>query len=190
MIESAFKIGFAAVVVLSISSVALCEEKEDSKVALDQAPAAVQAAVKKVIGTNKMEELTKETEDGKVVYEVEFEANDVDHSASISEDGKVLEEEMEVEMKDLPAAVAKAFKDAAGKDGEVEEAEKVMADGKTFYEAEVESGEETFEVKVAEDGKVLSKTKEKEDDDKDEKNEKGEKGEHEEKEDKEHHEKK
>src|SRR5437870_4447521 len=57
------------------------KDSGEQDVPLSQAPAAVQASVKRVAGDNKVDKLSKETEDGKTYYEAEFKANGMAHSA-------------------------------------------------------------------------------------------------------------
>ena len=63
----------------------------------------------------------------------------------------------EVELKECPEAVQKAFRAEAG-DGRIIEVEKEKLDGKTVYEAEVVNGTNIFDVVVTESGLLLSKT--------------------------------
>jgi uncharacterized membrane protein YkoI len=144
--------------------VAFCAEKEekgDGAESLDKAPAAVQEAVKKAAGENKIKKFSKEDEDGKTSYEAQFEVKGVDHSVKVSEAGAVLEEEMDVEAASLPEAVTKAVTEAH-KDAKVKEAEMVKAGGETFYEIEVMDGKTERELKVTADGKVTAEKEEKE----------------------------
>ena len=77
----------------------------------------------------------------------------------------------EVELKECPEAVQKAFRAEAG-DGRIIEVEKEKLDGETVYEAEVVNGTNIFDVVVTESGLLLSKTFERpkgqKDDDEDE----------------------
>lgn len=125
----------------------------EQEVALNQAPAAVQAAVKRVAGDNKVDKLVKETDEGKTVYEAEFKANGMAHSAKIAESGEVLEEEMDVQLSDLPAAA----RDAVNKkypDGKIDRAELAKSNGKSMYEVHVTSGNAKHEVVVSSTGQV------------------------------------
>ncbi len=142
---------------------------DEAKISLADAPATVQAAAKKLAGEAKITDVSKEIEDGKTVFETEFTVNGVEHSASFAEDGKLLEDEAEVEVADLPKAVSETIaKELPG--GKLKEASKVSADGKIFYEVEVKVGDEKHEVKVSTEGKLMSnKVEKKEKDEKDEK---------------------
>ena len=60
-------------------------------VPLEQVPAAVRAAIERELGDGRLEEIDRETRDGRRVYEVEFTRNDKEHEVLIAEDGTVLE---------------------------------------------------------------------------------------------------
>lgn len=60
-------------------------------VPLEQVPAAVRAAIERELGDGRLEEIDRETRDGRPVYEVEFTRNDKEHEVLIAEDGTVLE---------------------------------------------------------------------------------------------------
>ncbi len=125
------------------------------EVALDQTPPAVQAAIRKSVGQNKLDSLVKETEDGKVVYEAEFKDQGVENSVKVSETGEVVELEQKIAISALPKAVS----DAATKlypDGKITKAEKVVEKRATFFELAVETGGKDLEIKIDEKGTVLS----------------------------------
>src|SRR4051794_15305130 len=116
-------------------------KKDDGEqaVPLNQAPAAVQASVKRVAGDNKVDKLSKETEDGKTYYEAEFKVNGMAHSAKIAESGEVTEEEMDVQSFDLPAAVRDAvYKNYPG--ATISRAEMSKSNGKSVYEIQMTAG--------------------------------------------------
>lgn len=78
-------------------SVAISEDKKEEEfeevIALVDAPAAIQQAVKGLQGTDF--EIAKEAEDGKTVYEIEFEADDAEVTLELTADGKLLNIEVE-----------------------------------------------------------------------------------------------
>jgi len=62
-------------------------------VPLEQVPAAVRAAIEREVGDGRLEEIERETRDGRPVYEVEFTRNNTEHEVLIAEDGTVLKRE-------------------------------------------------------------------------------------------------
>ncbi len=155
-------------------------DEEEVKVSLDQVPAAVKAAVEKAVANGTLIELTKETEDGKVVYEAEYKTADgKKREIEMAEDGTVLEEEdadeddeddedeeeeeVKVSLDQVPAAVKAAVEKAVA-NGTPIELTKETEDGKVVYEAEYKTADgKKREIEMAEDGTVL----EEEDDDDD-----------------------
>jgi hypothetical protein len=75
------------------------EEDEDEagevKLALTEAPAAVQATIKKEAASGEVKEIEKETENGRVVYEAEVVTNGKTEEITVAEDGTFLGREAE-----------------------------------------------------------------------------------------------
>jgi len=138
------------------------EEKEDDEkpIALNQTPAPVQASIQKLLGDGKLGKIVREDEDGKSQFEVEYIVKNINHSATISPAGDILEEETEVELSALPAAVANAAKAAYPK-GTLKEANTVQAGKDSYYEVEVAVDGKKHVVKVKADGTVIPEKKEK-----------------------------
>ncbi len=153
---------------VGIGMSAMAMEPKEENIKLESAPAAVQAAIKKAVGAGTLGDVTKEVEDGKTVFEADFTIDKVDHAVKVNEKGEVLEEEVDVEIASLPAAVTASIK-AKYADGKVEDAELVKAAGKSFYEVSVEAGGADHKIQIDAAGKVLSDKVEEEDDDKGEK---------------------
>jgi uncharacterized membrane protein YkoI len=78
--------------VLAVVLVAPALALADS-VPLEQVPAAVRAAIERELGDGRLEEIERETRDGRPVYEVEFTRNNKEHEVLIAEDGTVLKRE-------------------------------------------------------------------------------------------------
>src|SRR5262249_18864229 len=108
----------------------------------------------------KITSVEKETENGKVVYDIELTEKGRKYEMDIKEDGTVLEIEKKVAAKDVPPAVTKALRDkypnATVKD--VMEVNKVEGRRETpiHYEVTLESADgKKFEVIVSLDGKSI-----------------------------------
>jgi uncharacterized membrane protein YkoI len=129
----------------------------DDEDAIAKAPAAVQATVKKVLGDKKCEGFDKEEANGKTAYEVNYKVDGVDHATLIAENGDILEEETDVDLKTVPAAVTAAAAKAHA-DGKVTEAAIVTAGGKQVYELDVTVGKDTHEMRINADGSIVSDT--------------------------------
>lgn len=65
-------------------------EENEQKVTLDQTPAAVQETIKRETAGGSIQEIEKETEDGKTVFEAEFTKDGKEFELKVAEDGKVL----------------------------------------------------------------------------------------------------
>ena len=94
----------------------------ESKVKLENLPAAVQKTVKEQTQNAKLVGLSKEKEDGKIVYELETVVNDKSRDLMIDSAGTILSVEDEVTLDSVPAAAKKAIEEkvAGGKIKKVE----------------------------------------------------------------------
>ncbi len=150
-------------------------DEAEEAVAFDKLPAAVQKAVKEAFPGATVTECVKETEDGKVEYEVELKSGKLEAEIELDASGKILETETEEEipLDQLPETV----RDAVGKlvkGGKLLEAERTTKDDSTAYEVEVQCGAVVLELGMDGSGKVLSIGVEGEDDDEEEGEDEGE----------------
>ena len=70
--------------------------------ALSSTPAAVRAAISKVVNAGKIEKIEKQTDCGRAVYEVDFEVGELEQAAKITEGRTVIEQETETDPAVLP----------------------------------------------------------------------------------------
>jgi uncharacterized membrane protein YkoI len=71
------------------------DDEDEEEVSLDDVPEAVKATILKEAAGAEIEEVVKETEDGRIVYEAEFEADGKEIEIEVAEDGTLLEREIE-----------------------------------------------------------------------------------------------
>lgn len=136
----------------------------DEKVPLDKVPKKVMDAVKARFPGAELTSVEKETEDGKVVYDIELKHKDRKYEMDILEDGTVVEIEKEISAKDLPEAVTRSleakFPKATIK--EVMEMTKVIGKEEKLYGYEVElvtADKRKLEIEFAPDGTILKSEK-------------------------------
>ena len=131
------------------------------KITQDKLPKKVLDAVKSWFPEPEFSSITKETTDGKVVYDLEFKYKGRKYEMDIKEDGTVLEIEKEVALKDLPEAAAKALKAKHAKATIKDVMEVNLVTGKNLkldhYEVVLEMDGKTFEVTVTPDGKEVAR---------------------------------
>lgn len=84
------------------------EASEAIIIKIDQAPTAVQAAIKQVAGSATVIQVEKETEDGIILYEAGWKVGDVEHEVVVSKHGDVMVKEMAVGTDAVPETVRKA----------------------------------------------------------------------------------
>src|SRR5262245_48570124 len=130
------------------------------KVPLDKVPKAVQDAVQARFPKAEITSIEKETNEGKVVYDIELKSEGRKYEMDIQEDGTVLEVEKEVPIKDVPPAVIKAVEAKYPKATikEVMEVNKVTGkeEKPIHYEITIETEDKkTKEVIVSLDGKTV-----------------------------------
>jgi len=71
------------------------EDEDEEEISLDDVPAAVKATILEEAGDADIEEVVKETEDGQIIYEAEFEVDGKEIEIEVAEDGTLLEKEVE-----------------------------------------------------------------------------------------------
>jgi uncharacterized membrane protein YkoI len=123
----------------------------ETKVKMQELPPAVQKSVQEQTKGAKLVGLSKETEKGKTVYEVETTNGGRTRDLTLDETGAVVEVEQEVTLDSLPAPAKAAIeKKAAG--GTIKKVESLTKGGTVTYEAAIVKGGKTSEIQVAADG--------------------------------------
>jgi Peptidase propeptide and YPEB domain len=92
---------------LLLAAAARADDKKPEKMTLDKAPKAVQDAFNARFPGGEVTSLTKETDAGKVIYDIELKHKGRKYEMDVQEDGTVLEVEKEKDLKEVPAALAK-----------------------------------------------------------------------------------
>jgi hypothetical protein len=124
------------------------------RVKLADIPAAARTKINAERGRNKLSGLFREVSDGETVFEAEFLERRFARSIKVKEDGTMIEDELEIELSDLPAAVLAAVR-AEYPDGEITEVERGEDGVDTFYEVEVELEDSVRELKLSPTGQIL-----------------------------------
>jgi uncharacterized membrane protein YkoI len=160
-------------VLISIYSTALIVhgmqgEPKEVRLTLAQLPPAVLEAIKTNCAGCSIDKATREVENGVTIYDIEFKGGKGE--IAIAEDGSVIDREVVVKLKDVPAAALDAIrKNSAGgkikqvargeiraelKDGQITK----LASPRYVYEAELLKGEQVGEIEVTAEGQVLEPT--------------------------------
>src|SRR5260370_38926297 len=95
-----FTVGIAGL--MGLFALVVASRADEEKVPLDKVPKAVMNAVKLKFPKAKIEEASKEVENGKTIYEIGIEQDDHDITVSLKDDGTIVEIEKESAEKDLP----------------------------------------------------------------------------------------
>jgi uncharacterized membrane protein YkoI len=153
-------VAFIAAGALAFTAVQAAEKEEketkdaDETVSIEKIPAAVAKTIKAEAAGGKIAKIQKGDEDGKVIYEVVLKSGATSREITVSPDGKLLGEEVEIKLAEAPEAVRAAIeKHAAG--AKIGKVERVKADGKVTYEAAIDANGKKHVVEVSEKGKVL-----------------------------------
>jgi hypothetical protein len=143
----------ALVAGLAINASANEKGKAEKSLTLADVPPAVQAAIKQFAGTNSIQKIKKESEDGKVFFAAKVTINGVKQGIEVSPDGTVTATEKQIPLADAPAAVQTAIKQLAGA-GSIDEITEETAGGKKSYEAVVTVNGKTKEADISAEGKI------------------------------------
>ncbi|HKK21263.1 MAG TPA: PepSY-like domain-containing protein [candidate division Zixibacteria bacterium] len=141
-----------AVFGLVVAQVHADESKGEEKVT---APEAVMSAFHKAYPEAKILDVSRETKEGKLYYEIESKDKSVRRDLLYSADGSVFEMEEAISVKELPAKVSDGLK-ASFPSGKIERAERITRGKTVEYEVLVENKEKRTEVLLDANGVVKS----------------------------------
>ena len=141
----------ALVVCFGLSAVVRAEDK----VELDKLPAKVKEAVKAKFPDAELVSAAKEKDGDKTIYEVTIKNKKKNIDVTVSEDGKIVSVEVEIDYKALPKAVAEAFAAKYSK-AKVTKCEEITKDGKVTFEVIFSAGGKDFEAVFEPTGKFVS----------------------------------
>jgi uncharacterized membrane protein YkoI len=122
---------------------------------LSDAPGPVQKTVRNHLGKGKLEELAKVNDDGDVYFEADISMDGREITLTIGPRGKLLSEEEEVALKDVPQPVQKVIKSSLGL-ARLGSITRVTEDRTTTYEVEGTRDGKELSFTVAADGKFLA----------------------------------
>jgi uncharacterized membrane protein YkoI len=172
MMTKCFSRSVAAAVLLVVFGPSAGSRAQESEIKLDEVPKPVMDSANAKFPGAKMREASKETEQGKTVYELSMTHENRKMDVTFEADGTLVLVETEVEEKDLPAAVLGAVKDKyPGSKIQLVESVKKGPEVKNevdYYEFHLTTADKkSAEVEVDTTGKILKteekKTKEKDD---------------------------
>jgi len=144
----------AAVVLLMAAGVWAGGDGEKA-VPLDKVPKKVLDAVKAKYPTAKLRSASTETDKGKTVYEIAITNKKQKIDVSLTSEGKIVSIEAEIEMKDVPKKVVKAFKSKYA-DAKVKLIEEVTKNKTHYYEFQITTADgQSMEVSFDPSGKYL-----------------------------------
>jgi uncharacterized membrane protein YkoI len=137
---------------------------DEEKVSLDKVPRPIMEAVKARFKDAAVTGASKETEDGKLVYEVTIKHKGQNIDVTLTPEGEVLMIEKEITAKDLPRAAARALEEKYPRATYkiVEEIVKVekKVEKLAYYEVLlVTADKKTLEVQVTAEGKIVNEEK-------------------------------
>jgi len=153
---------------LLIAVILMAGASQGKDISLSEVPAAVRATIERELKDAEIDDLERDRDDGKIVYEIDAKGdNDNDIKLKIAEDGTVLELEKEMNGEKLPAVILEAVKKSVG-EIYIDDVEKRVRKGReTFYRIRGDTDDLEIELKVGEDGTILDKDVKRYDDDDD-----------------------
>ena len=121
---------------------------------LSDAPGPVQKTVRNHLGKGKLEEISKVNDDGDVYFEADINLDGKTRTLTIGPRGRVLSEEEEVSLKELPEAVQRVVRTNLG-GGQLSSITKVTEGREVTYEVEAMKAGKELSFAVGGDGKFL-----------------------------------
>jgi hypothetical protein len=155
------------VIVLVVATVCQAQGSKSTRAKKPKLPAAVADAIKKECPNCEIARVTREKEDGIVVYDFEF--RNGKGEMDVTGDGTILERETPVPTSQIPAPALGGIRNAGGSllQVETDEVRAEIKDGKVVkldtariqYEADLIKGKEVVEIVVSADGQVIEAPK-------------------------------
>jgi len=143
---------------------------------LSEAPAAVQATVKRTVSNAEIQDVDRETKDGQVVYDVEIKQEGLNRHLTIAQDGTLMADSNQRENKSIgervrervgldrdastmtlnqvPASVQKTIRENCDV-GTLKPIKRELRNGRTQYDVEFEKEGKNLRMSIGEDGSVL-----------------------------------
>lgn len=146
----------SAALLISVSALTKGDEGEKA-VKMKDLPSAVQKTVREQSKGAIIRGLSKETEDGKTVYEVEMNFKGHTKDVLISAEGDVLEVEEAVALASLPAPVREGIKKEAGSTRIIKIESLTKGGSLSAYEVHTRTGKKQAEFQVGTDGRLIKK---------------------------------
>ncbi len=149
-----FNYRIACIMALSVMLCASAPAQEKS-VKMKDCPPAVQKTIQEQSQGAAIRGISKETDKGKTVYELELMVNGHSKDMLIDTAGNVIEVEEQMAINQLPAPVRTEIERQAGK-GKITKLESLSKGGAVVaYEAVIKTGAKSREVKVDTGGKLI-----------------------------------
>jgi uncharacterized membrane protein YkoI len=126
-------------------------DEEEQEVSLQQVPPAARTALLKFAGGAKITEVEREKKHGVTFYEAEWQVDGREHEAKVTADGDLMELEVEVDAKDVPAVVRRAAEKTFPGGAKLEYERKTVI----LYEIECKVGGKEREVLLTPAGKAV-----------------------------------
>jgi uncharacterized membrane protein YkoI len=149
-------LGIVAALALLVAAGAVRADEKEEKIELKDVPKAVLDALKTMYPDAELVSAEKEIEDGKTIYEVAIKFKGDKIEASFTPEGKFVEAEKTIDVKDLPKAVTDAI-EAKYPKATIKRAEEVTKpDNFLGYEVLIETADKKkFEIELDAKGKIL-----------------------------------
>jgi len=147
-------LGFAVIVaVLVLGGVSSGEDDE-----FEGVPQAVRATIERETKGFEIEDIDRDNDDGKVVYEVEAESADGRRTEFVvTEDGSLIRLGGELRAEDMPAQIAEAVKKAVGDVVFFRIRKRVSPSEKLRYEIEADTEDTEISLHIAADGSIINR---------------------------------
>jgi hypothetical protein len=158
----ASRIPRAVLTLAVLATTATASGTDDQRIHYNDCPAAVRKTLAEEARGAKIDQVTKETEDGVSTFWTSVDIGGKKYEIGVDEVGTLVEmglevDEDEVSYANCPAAVKKTL-DEESKGAKIDKIHKDLKYGKPIYAAIYAAGEREYEIVVAQDGTLIEKT--------------------------------
>ena len=138
------------------TAVAFAAEEKEEAISMDKLPAAVKKSLASYAKDSEVKKVELGDQDGTEVYEFDIEQGSTKFELTLSQKGKFMGKEQEIQLSDMPSAAQAALKAKAGTD-KLSSFEKAEDQKHAItYEGVIEKDGKKTEVAVDENGKIVS----------------------------------
>ena len=147
-------IGFRVFATVALASLAMTARADEDWLPLEEVPKAVMKSVRGRFPEARLKQASKETDDGRVHYEIRLRHGGHDYDVTLKDSGAFVEIEESLSPAELPESVTDAIT-ARYANAQIGRAERITRGERTHFEIHLRDGNASHELDLDRDGMIL-----------------------------------